>query len=297
MTTPHTHDASPHDWSWDRMIRHLRDEHGIQPPMVWTLADVHHAHLQAHRNASTEETPVPEQHTHEPDLTSWHAETETHYGTDVTQFLAEHLIRVHGLLNTGGMDLDGLKGLHVMAHSELGTAPDNHAATLNTLKRAMYGLWTEIARLREERDRIQRGNQRNVESIDALEAQLADHRAAVQQTQQKLDRALEERDEAREERDQIREALMRKLGDAARLRARLAETMSEDPSLRMADAHEPEGEEDAPPTKAGDLRAARLRAVDDDAPRLGLDDTIRQLTLEIPAGTVRLMLTFVPEEG
>jgi hypothetical protein len=267
MTTPHTHDASPHDWSWDRMIRHLRDEHGIQPPMVWTLADVHHAHLQAHRNASTEETPVPEQHTHEPDLTSWHAEAETYYGTDVAQFLAEHLIRVHGLPNTGGMDLDGLKGLHVMAHPELGTAPEervnqqavppkpyNYENSLTRLKESMDALWAEVARLRDERD------------------------------------------EAREERDQIREALMRKLGDAARLRARLAETMPEDPSLRMADAHEPEGEEDVAPTKIGDLRAARLRAVDDDAPRLNLSDAVSSLSLEIPAGTARLKLTFVPEE-
>jgi hypothetical protein len=109
-------------------------------------------------------------------------------------------------------------------------------------------------------------------------------------------RLRDERDEAREERDQIREALMRKLGDAARLRARLAETMPEDPSLRMADAHEPEGEEDVAPTKIGDLRAARLRAVDDDAPRLNLSDAVSSLSLEIPAGTARLKLTFVPEE-
>src|SRR3954453_142822 len=63
--TQHTHThTDPEPGGWGQLVRHLRDDHGLDTPMFWSLADAHAIHQKAHPVPTDEETPMPDEQTH-----------------------------------------------------------------------------------------------------------------------------------------------------------------------------------------------------------------------------------------
>lgn len=130
----HVHDESEsasggdhlHRWAAPRMARHLREVHGLTPPMSWDIGRLHQAHLEDHQrgigfavpptdpfaDAEAEEAPMTQTpHMHAPG------------DPKVIQrgpALSRHLGEKHGIHNSN--ELADMRTLHIDAHREMQTA-------------------------------------------------------------------------------------------------------------------------------------------------------------------------------
>ncbi|HEX8321665.1 MAG TPA: hypothetical protein VF632_25010 [Longimicrobium sp.] len=348
---------TPANWGWGQMVRHLKDEHGTDIPMFWSLSDAHLAHLKAHQSATPEETPMlPIPHEHNHGLTDFHADRSA-------TVLAGHLETDHGI-DTVGLDHNAMKNAHVFSHqenpqvSDVSTTPETRvklrdqdpewsaaqaederqheidAVYLDRVVCAMTGLdfdrdWaaddgigpsgrgamrrvytepakrlmaalsqgdliglldTTVKRWLAERDRaLDQLDEAQVKRSEALRGQHEQQRA-LEEMAGALTRAEAERDEAIDVRDRAQAAMAAKYSEAAQLRDERDEARRMFSHLQAE--HSDLGRKfDNVVTQRDNLAVELINAVP------SIEGEHRGLSLTVPPGTRRLMLTFVPNDG